>query len=119
MKFEVEGKHVKTIPAKFEELGDLTPYILEWDKKRLSKDERDGLEIALRWKKVIEEMKDTHSGQLVAKMLEGDRPVSAAQVILRDKKRYYVARTKKNKEVRISESLYNALSPKSVIYRNF
>jgi hypothetical protein len=119
MKYFYNQKHVKTLPKKYEVLGDLSVYFSDFSKKRLTHDEKNLLNKALAWHKVKEELKGTREGRLTLEFFKEELPVKAMRVVLRDKKHYYVLATLSKKEVKVAESVYNLFPDQQTIYRNF
>lgn len=119
MKIYIDGKHVKTVPQKYSVLGDLTLFFDDLSRKRLTVDEREKLDRALSWFNYKSSLNKSNAERIISDMLGDDTPIEAVQVNLRDGKQYYMLRTQKKMEVKVPHSVFEAFSPKSVIFRNY
>lgn len=119
MKYLIDGKHVKTIPAKFKVLGDLSLFFSDYSRIRLQPDERNMLEKAYSWYETGQELKKSKQGKITLDLLKGEKPDIALEVLLRDGKKYHVLRTKEGNEVRVKEKIFNSFPNKQVIRRNY
>lgn len=119
MKVVVNGEHIKTVPRKYEVLGDIALFLIDTSKKRLQPEERDKLDKALAWHMSTSELRGTTAGKHILNMLEGDSPECAVMIKLRGGQHYYVLRTRNKKEIRVSEKIYNMVFPKDTAFRNY
>ena len=119
MKVVVNGDHVKTVPKKYEVLGDITLFMTDLKRKRLLPEERERLDKALAWFITTKELKVVAAGKHILDMLKDDSPECAVRINLRGGQHYYTIRTAKKKEIRVPESIYNMVSPKQTAFRNY
>lgn len=119
MKYEIDGKHVKNVPKKFEALGDLSLYITDMTRKRLQKNERDAMEKALVWQTMTKQLSETRIGRLTLQQVSTELPEKAIEVVLRSRKTYHMLRFPSGKELKVSPGLFNAFPDKDRIYRNY
>lgn len=107
MKILVNNVHVKTVPKRFNRLDKLNSYFTDLDHKRLSRDERTNIEIALF-------IQDLPAGD--RRLIGDSKPTIARHVIPREGDHYFSV-VFGNKEFKCPKYIYSLIGKKQEIKR--
>lgn len=112
LKVYKEGKHVKTIPSKYESVFD--PLSISYDKKRLNNSERFNLEHAY-FMKIL-----SISEKYVYELFKDSKPVIAREVKNRIDETRYEMLYDNGKRLKITLELYRMFEEKDMLhYSNY
>lgn len=104
-----QGKHVKTVPKRFEMLQNLFAYFTDLKHKRLARDERTSIEIAL----FIQGLSPGEK-----KIIGDKKPTEGRCITPRDGDVYYSILLG-DKEFKCPKYIYNLMGKKNLIQRLF
>lgn len=107
--FDIKGKHVKTVPKRYERVQNLFAHFTDLDHKRLTKDERTNIEIAL----FIQELPPNDR-----KVIGDKRPTVGRHVIPREGDGYFSI-VFDNMEFKCPKYIYDLMGRKVEIKRLF
>lgn len=110
MKLYHNGHHVKLIPARYQELENITDYLESEHEKQLSRKERKNIEAAILRQRVSRVLLPVlqKSDPLVLEQIKDAVPVKAYLVTTNDDQRYYVVEFDNRTRVRCSEFVYRS-----------
>ena len=104
---DIKGKHVKTVPVRYEACENIFSHFTDFDHKRLTTDERFNIEMAL-----FKQSLDLHT----RRELVGKKVVKARMVHLRNKESYYTILFGKKEEFNLT---YSFKFPETSPFKSF